>query len=96
MKKIAKKIYSWLTLANLLSSLPKIILIIILYFVGFFIIVPEYSNKFWLKLLTNKLSADRIAIYGVSSRMGEYNLQLRLIKGAKNLNIDFVAISFEE
>jgi len=96
MKRITSTIYSWLTLANFLRSIPTVILVIILYLAGFFLIVPQYSNKFWLKLVTNKLSADRIAIYGITQRIGEYNLQLRLIKGARNLNIDFIAISFED
>jgi len=57
--------------------------------------VPEYSDQFWQKLLTNKLSPNKISIYSILSRIGEYNLYLRLQTAAKNLNIDYVAISLE-
>jgi hypothetical protein len=95
-KKIIKKIYTWLTLGNIARLITKILILVILYFVGYLVIIPKYSNNFWWKLVTKKLSHDRIALYGVTNRIGENNLHLRLIKAAQNLNIDYVSIAFND
>lgn len=93
---IGKKFYAWLTLGNIARLIPKLLFLAMLYFAGYLIIIPEYSKNFWWKIVTQKLSNERIALYGITNKIGENNLHLRLIKAAQTLNMDYVAIAFED
>jgi hypothetical protein len=94
--RLNKAIYSWCTIANILSLIQKVCAVTLAYLIGYWIMIPEYSENFWWNLIKREHGDQRIAIYGLTNRIGEHNLHLRLIKAAKALKIDFVAIALDD
>jgi hypothetical protein len=79
-----------------IGNIPKLLMMFIIYCIVFLALLPDYSPGFWKKLLTRKLSPDRILVLGVSSRIGEYNLYQRILKGFDNIGMDYYGVAFAD
>lgn len=70
-----------------------------IYFAAIFwviIIEFEYSDGFWQKAISGKLSERRLAVYSVKQRIGEVLLYRRVIKYAQMNGYDYVGSCFPE
>lgn len=56
----------------------------------------NFSNRFFVKLLTGTLSNNRLSVYSVSNRIGEGLLYYRMLKILRDKGIDYSATRFSE
>ncbi len=80
-------------------NLANFIKLLTIYVFSIFIVILldfDFSDKFWLKLVTRKSFSQKISFYTVSERIGEKMIYDRLKLAAKARNINYCGVSFSE